>query len=81
MQYQLGRARDLQPDTTMQYSGKSVPLMLAALVYVFILSHAFRTVTGIAVEPLAARRVRAEADRSCCFCYGIDRRRYLCICA
>lgn len=41
-------------DSTIQHSEKSVPLMLAALVFVFVLSHAFRTVTGIAAEPLAA---------------------------
>lgn len=44
----------MQPDQTIQHTEKSVPLMLAALVFVFILSHAFRTVTGIAAEPLAA---------------------------
>lgn len=44
----------MKSNTTIQRSGKGVPLMLAALIYVFILSHAFRTVTGIAVEPLAA---------------------------
>lgn len=31
---------------------KSVPLMLAALVFVFILSHAFRTVVGVSADPI-----------------------------
>lgn len=43
----------MQPDTILSHQDKRVPLMLATLVFVFILSHAFRTVTGIAAEPLA----------------------------
>ncbi|GAB5471316.1 MAG: MFS transporter [Rhodospirillales bacterium] len=53
MQHQAGGALEVQPDANSRRSDKSVPMMLAALVFVFILSHAFRTVSGIAAEPLA----------------------------